>query len=54
MEERVQLDQIYELIRRALKDGISIWAIQEEVESAARAHLKIAKRIIAEHENKTS
>ena len=38
MDEKVQLDQIYELIRRALREGIPEEAIDAEVESAERAH----------------
>ena len=50
-KERVKLDEIYALFRRALNDGIPVEAIQAELESAYRAHIMHAREVIMEHAN---
>jgi hypothetical protein len=50
-EEQVQLDEVYALLRKALNAGIPIDAIREELESAIRTHISIARRTIADWEH---
>jgi hypothetical protein len=38
-DERVKLDEIYALLRKALSDGVPIEVIREELESAYRSHM---------------
>jgi hypothetical protein len=47
-DERVQLDEVYALLRKALKAGIPIEALKDELDSAYRTHLFTARKTIAD------
>ena len=46
-DERIQLDEIYAIFRRALNAGIPVDVIQEELESAYRSHIMASREVLA-------